>query len=309
MLEKIQQLKFPLILDGGLSNELEAQGHDLGHSLWSAKLLETEPEAIIKAHLAYLEAGAQCIITASYQASIRGFLETGYTRAKAEQLLALTVTLAEEAIKIYQQTNKTDNQPFIAASIGPYGAYLSDGSEYRGNYAITNTELTTFHRERLQILGETSADFFACETIPSYREAKILGDLLKEATKPAWITFSCKDDVHICDGTKIQEAVALFHDHPTIFAVGINCTAPKYISRLIKALKPEIGDKKLIIYPNAGMIYHPTTKTWHGTDSPQVFAKLTKEWISLGVDIVGGCCQIGPKHIEKVINSIQLDND
>lgn len=300
MLELIQQLKFPLILDGGLSNELEAQGHDLGHSLWSAKLLNTQPEAITQAHLAYLEAGAQCIITASYQASIHGFLETGYTKAEAEQLLVLTVTLAEQAIKIYQRTNKTDIKPFIAASIGPYGAYLADGSEYLGNYAISDRELTAFHRERLQILGKTNADFFACETIPSVREAKILGDLLKGATKPAWVTFSCKDDAHICDGTEIQEVVALFQDHPTIFAVGVNCTAPKYIMGLIQAIKPVIGDKNLIVYPNAGMVYQPTTKTWHGTDTPQIFAELTKEWINLGVDIVGGCCQVGPKHIRSV---------
>ena len=299
-MKNIPNIKYPLILDGGLSNELEAQGHDLIHQLWSAKLIATNPTAIIQAHLAYLNAGAQCIITSSYQASIQGFLDAGYDKVEAEQLLLKTVTLAEIAIDKYRATNKNKQQSLIAASIGPYGAYLADGSEYRGNYDITDLELEAFHLAQLKLLDKTNADLFACETVPSLQEAKVLSKLLRKATKPAWISFSCKDVEHINDGTKIQEVVALFKNHPNVFAIGVNCTAPKYIADLIKNIKLAVGDKKIIVYPNSGKVYTADTKTWHGTSNPATFVEKAKEWIDLGADIIGGCCQIGPRHIRGI---------
>ncbi len=299
-MRNIPDIKYPLILDGGLSNELKAQGYDLSHQLWTAKLIASSSEAIIQAHLAYLNAGAQCLITSSYQASIQGFLDAGYDRVAAEKLLLKTVTLAETAIEKYQIANKSKQQPLIATSIGPYGAYLADGSEYRGNYNITDSALAAFHWTQFQLLETTNADLYACETIPSLQEAKVLSQLLRKATKPAWISFSCKDESHISDWTTIQEGAALFKNHPNVFAIGVNCTAPKYISGLIKTLKSAVGDKKIIVYPNSGMIYNATTKTWHGTADPITFVEKAKEWRALGADIIGGCCQIGPEHIRGV---------
>jgi len=300
MLTPIQKIKYPLILDGGLSNELEAQGHDLSHQLWSAKLIATNPEAIIAAHLAYLKAGAQCIITASYQAAIQGFLDVGYTREKAEQLLLKTVTLAEIAIEKYQQLTDNKSRPLIAASIGPYGAFLADGSEYRGNYKITDNDLMAFHWQQFKLLDTTNADLYACETIPSFQEAKVLSQLLRKVTKPAWVSFSCRDAEHISDWTTIQDCAALFKNHPTVFAIGVNCTAPKHIAGLIKTLKSVVGDKKIIVYPNSGIIYNAEAKTWHGTADPTTFVEKAKEWVDLGVDIIGGCCLIKPKHIQGI---------
>jgi len=290
----------PLIIDGGLSNVLESQGFDLTHKLWSAKLLDSHPEAIIKAHLTYLEAGAQCIITSSYQASIQGFLDAGFDEKTAKQLLLKTVDLAEKAVEDYIRTTESNFRPLIAASIGPYGAYLANGSEYRGDYGVTDEVLQAFHQERLYLLDETNADFFACETIPSYQEAKILATILKKTAKPAWISFSCKDGRHINDGTKMADAVSLLQDHPNVFAIGVNCTEPKYISSLIKIIKTNAPSKRVVIYPNAGLAYDATTKTWSGTASPDTFVAETKEWVDLGADIIGGCCQIGPKYIEEI---------
>lgn len=298
----IKQLKnkltFPLIIDGGLSNVLEAQGFDLTHKLWSAKLLDTNPEAITKAHLTYLKAGAQCIITSSYQASIQGFLAVGYDKERAEKLLLKTVDLAEIAVEQYLETSKSDFIPLIAASIGPYGAYLADGSEYRGNYGVSEEILREFHLERIHLLDKTNADLFACETIPSYREAKILVDILKDTSKPAWVSFSCKDGQHINDGTKMEDCVSLFQDYPNVFAIGVNCTEPKFIASLVKIIKSTASDKKIVVYPNAGTVYDASSKTWSGTSSPDAFVVMTREWLNLGVDIIGGCCQIGPTHIK-----------
>lgn len=294
-------IHYPLLLDGGLSNELERQGHDLNHNLWSAKLLDTQPESIVQAHLAYLEAGAQCIITASYQASVAGFTELGYDQSVAKSFIKKSVALAEEARALFLAAHPNiAYTPLIAASVGPYGAYLADGSEYVGNYGVSDEVLRDFHLDRIHLLDDTNADCFACETIPSFQEATILADILQDTQKPAWISFSCKDDQHINDGTPIEACMELLTDHPKVFAVGVNCTAPKYVSGLIKTIKANIGDKKVIVYPNSGEVYNAQSKTWQGISDPDLFAEVSKEWRMLGADIVGGCCRIGTSHIEKM---------
>ena len=293
-------LKFPLLIDGGLSNVLEAGGYDLNHHLWTAKLLDENPEAIVNAHLAYLKAGAQCITTASYQASVPGFMAIGYTQEQAENLILKSVQLAEAAIKKAHQQALLVAKPIIAASIGPYGAYLADGSEYRGNYGITDQVLQEFHQDRLHLLSNSNADCLACETIPSFQEIKVLSKLLERIEKPAWVSFSCKDEGHLNDGSPLQRAAALFAKHPSVFAVGVNCTHPKYISKIIKTLKDCIGDKKVIIYPNSGEAYHAGTKSWMGLSDPEQYVTMAKEWLGLGADLIGGCCRIGTEHIIKI---------
>ena len=293
-------IKYPLLLDGGLSNVLENQGCNLNHKLWSARLLETNPKAIIRAHYAYLKSGAQCITTSSYQASVSGFMAIGYDRVTAEAFIYKSVLLAEIAIKCFMASGSNDFKPLIAASIGPYGAYLADGSEYHGNYGVSDETLRKFHLDRIRILDHSNADFFACETIPSFQEAKVLAEILNQTNKSAWLSFSCKDEHHLNDGTKIEECVAFFANHPKIFAIGVNCTAPKYISGLIKSIKARSGTKKIVIYPNSGEVYNAESKTWLGLSEPNLFAVMAKEWIELGIDILGGCCRIGPEHIRRI---------
>ncbi len=294
------KIRYPILLDGGLSNELEKQGCNLNHKLWSAKMLETTPEAIIEAHLAYLNSGAQCIITSSYQASIPGFMAIGYDRTTAETLILKSIELAEEAIKRFMTSRFNVTKPFIAASIGPYGAYLADGSEYNGNYGISDEKLREFHLPRIRILDCSNADFFACETIPNFQEAKVIAEILKETKKSAWMSFSCKDEHHLNDGTDIEECTAFFAKHPKVFAIGVNCTAPKYISGLITSIKKRSGLKKIVVYPNSGEVYNAESKTWIGLADPNLFAAMAKEWLELGSDILGGCCRIGPEHIKSI---------
>lgn len=296
------KIKYPLLIDGGLSNELEKQGCNLNDKLWSAKFLETNPEAIIQAHLAYLKSGAQCITTSSYQASVPGFMAIGYDRVTAETFILKSVQLAEVAIKRFMTSGFMDFRPLIAASIGPYGAYLADGSEYHGNYGVSDEKLREFHLLRIRLLDRSNADFFACETIPSFQEAKVLAEILKDAKKSAWVSFSCKDEHHLNDGTHVEECSALFSNHPKVFAIGVNCTAPKYISGLIKSIKVRSGAKKIVVYPNSGEVYNAKSKTWLGLSYPNLFAEMAKEWIELGADILGGCCRIGPEHIKSIAN-------
>ncbi len=293
-------IKYPLLIDGGLSNELEKQGCNLNQKLWSAKMLESDSEAIINVHLDYLNAGAQCIITSSYQASIPGFMAIGYDRTTAESYILKSVHLAETAIKRFMTSGNNRAKPFIAASIGPYGACLADGSEYHGNYGVSDEKLRAFHLSRIRALDNSNADFFACETIPSFQEAKVLAEILKETKKSAWMSFSCKDEHHLNDGTDIEECTAFFAKHPKVFAIGVNCTAPKYISGLIKSIKKRSGLKKIVVYPNSGEVYNAESKTWMGIADPNLFAAMAKEWLELGSDIIGGCCRIGPEHIKSI---------
>lgn len=298
-------LNYPFLIDGGLSNVLERQGQNLNHKLWTAKLLEGNPESIILAHYAYLESGAQCITTSSYQAAIPGLMAAGYDRDEAEVLLLKSVQLAEQAITRAMEAGIIDQKPLIAASIGPYGAYLADGSEYRGNYGVSDDAIGEFHRERIRLLDQSAADFFACETIPSYQEARVLSEILDQADKPAWISFSCKDEEHVSDGTRIEECVSLFTDHSKVFAVGVNCTAPEYVSGLIKRMKSSSGTKKIVVYPNSGEAYNAESKTWLGTSDPDLYVEMAKEWLNLGADLIGGCCKIGPDHIRRIGEILQ----
>lgn len=299
------QIKYPLLLDGGLSNELEKFGHDLNHCLWSAHLLESNPKAIEQVHLNYLQAGAQCITTASYQATIAGYKKIGYGQVQAEKLILKSIQLAEKAIEHYKSSNYHEFNPLIAASIGPYGAFLSDGSEYHGNYDVSDEVLKKFHLPRIKILDKSNADILACETIPSFQEAKVLADILQETEKPSWISFSCKDEKHLNDGTPIVDCAAFLSHHPKVFAIGVNCTSPEYISGLIKLIKSKSGAKKIIAYPNSGEIYDAKTKTWSRISDSEVFVELAKKWIELGVDIIGGCCRIGPEQIKSLSLSLK----
>ncbi len=162
------------MLDGGLATQLEAQGCDINSTLWSAALLQSNPQAIIDAHHAYLEAGAECIETASYQASRAGFRKLALSNNEADDLMRLSVELAKRA------RDELGSDVLIAASLGPYGAILHDGSEYTGDYDVSVDVLREFHTERLSVFDNSDVDVLALETIPSLEELadRLPGDQL-----------------------------------------------------------------------------------------------------------------------------------
>lgn len=293
-----------VILDGGLATELEARDLDLNDDLWSARVLIEQPDAIRRVHTDYLLAGADCVASASYQATIEGFAARGLDEHEAVALLRRSVTLALEARQMFwsEPENRIGRvKPLVAASIGPYGAYLADGSEFRGDYELDEGALVEFHRPRWEVLASSGADLLACETIPSRHEARALRLLLEESPDTqAWFSFSCRDEQHLSDGSLLADVLVELDDCPQIVAVGVNCTAPRFISALIHTASGATS-KPIAVYPNAGEGWDATTKRWVPVDqdSPTLVSSC-REWVDLGVRLIGGCCRTTPADIHQV---------
>ena len=292
-----------VILDGGLATTLEDLGYDLDDDLWSARVLLEDPEAIDRVHRDFLAAGADCITAATYQASLPGLSRRGLDPEQARAQLHAAVDLAVNARDEFwsHPENRADRRkPLVAASVGPYGAYLADGSEYVGNYGVTAEELADFHRERWNILASSRADLLACETLPNLREAAVLLELLDDTPDVwAWFSFSCRDGIHLCDGGPFFEAVDLCAAHPRVAAIGVNCTAPEFITPLMCAAR-EVTDRPLVAYPNSGEVFDPAGKCWRAGAPGTDLCETAPEWLSQGAVVIGGCCRIGPEAIAEL---------
>lgn len=288
-----------IVLDGGLATELENRGADLDHFLWSARLLAEAPELIRQVHEDYFSAGADVVATATYQASFAGFARAGFERGKGEELMRLSVALAVQARERFWSipTNREERlRPLIAASIGPYGASLHDGSEYHGNYDIGRQALRDFHAERLDMLADTQADLFAFETIPSQMEAEVLVELMGDyPEKVAWLSFSCRDDVHVSHGEPFAECAALADASGQVVAVGINCTAPQHIAGLLDSAAGL--QTPLVVYPNSGEHWVAGHNRWAGQGCSGF---PVRDWYERGARLMGGCCRTGPGDIREI---------
>jgi homocysteine S-methyltransferase len=282
----------PVVLDGGLATQLESQGHNLDSALWSARLLRDDPDAIMQAHLAYFTAGAQVATTASYQASLGGFARAGISRAEAEQLIRRSVRLAEQA-RTCQEDGK---DRWIAGSVGPYGAALADGSEYRGDYNRSVDELRAWHRPRIALLAEAGVDILALETIPCLAEVEALLAEVDGSRQPCWLSITCTRD-RTRAGEPAAAAFSLARDVEEIVAVGVNCIDPADAYPLVRSAG-EASGKPAVIYPNSGERWDSTARTWTGPKRWQ--PKDVTDWISGGARLVGGCCRVGPAEIQAI---------
>lgn len=278
------------MLDGGLATEMEKHGANLDDHLWSARMLIDAPEMVRRVHTDFLRAGADVIATATYQASFEGFAKAGYKPAQAERLMRLSVDLADLARETFWA--RTENRsgrlrPLVAASIGPYGACLHDGSEYHGNYGLDKKALIDFHRPRMALLAETDVDLFAFETIPSLLEAEALAELLQEfPQKCAWLSFSCKDERCISHGEPLSEGIQVAEAAEQIVAAGLNCTAPEYVNGLLDSL-PQVATT-VVVYPNSGETWSADGNQWSGTKCGSL---PVTDWFDRGARIIGGCCR------------------
>lgn len=302
VIEEILKQYPVVILDGALGTELENRGCDINDELWSAKVLMDNPEIIKEIHKDYFKAGADCAISSTYQATIECFMDKGMTKEEAIQLMKKSVQIAIDARDEFWEENKTMNRPkpFVAASVGPYGAYLIDGSEFKGGYTVSEDELVEFHRERIGILVESGADILACETVPCLSEAKALVRVLKEFPNVyAWIAFSAKDELHVSNGETIAECAAFLNQQEQVAAIGVNCTAPRFVKSLIAEIK-ENSSKPILVYPNSGEAYDVASKTWDEECSIDHFGQDTKLWFESGATVIGGCCRTTPKDIAEV---------
>ncbi len=304
-IEEILKHQRIAIIDGAMATELEARGCDLNDDLWSARVLLEQPELIRAVHLDYFNNGADIAITASYQATVDGFAKRGLSREQALDLIRKSVQLAQEARDEFwaKEENRVGRiRPLVAGSVGPYGAYLADGSEYRGDYILSEDELIAFHRPRIEALVASGADLLACETIPCGIEARALIRLLAEFPNMfAWFTFTAKDGEHISNGERIADIAAFLDGQPQAAAIGINCTSPLHIPSLVREIKKN-SSKPIIVYPNSGEYYSAVTNTWHGETSSDKFGLQSKEWFENGATLIGGCCRTTPGHIHEVSN-------
>lgn len=282
-----------VVLDGGLSTALEARGHDLSGSLWSARLLREDPAGVVAAHRGFVEAGAQVLITASYQASHIGYAAAGLTPEQCDADLEASVRLAREA---------ADGRALVAASVGPYGAALANGSEYTGYPHVGRSSLRDFHARRLERLVASSPDLVAVETIPELGEAEVVVQLLDEIAPslPYWVSFSATADARLTGGAPFTEAVDVVRG--SAIAVGVNCTAPAHIEELLASASPSVP---YVVYPNAGASYDADTKTWTDDGSSRFAPEALHRWQELGAALIGGCCGIAADGIQEIAGAVR----
>jgi homocysteine S-methyltransferase len=285
-----------------MATELEKLGCDLSGPLWSAQVLREQPERVAAVHAGYLAAGADCILTASYQVSTEAYAEIGLSPEDAAASLRESVRIAENVRADFSRSSA--RKILIAASLGPYGAALHNGAEYHGNYDISFDQLVSFHARRLAVLAETNADLVAFETVPSLEETRaIVAALERYPEISAWVSFTCRAAAHTAHGEPIADCGRFLDSAPQVVAVGVNCTTPAFVTPLIQALKASTV-KPIIVYPNSGEGWDSETRSWipesSGKADPTSFAESAREWREAGAQIIGGCCRTGPEHIAAI---------
>jgi len=287
-----------VLLDGGLSTALEERGHVLADALWTARLLLEAPSEVTAAHAAFVAAGAEVLITASYQVSEQGFVAAGLSAADARDALRASVGAARAA---------GGSTALVAASVGPYGAILHDGSEYRGRYGLSIDELVAFHRARVDVLISARPDALAVETIPDLDEAQALAQVLAAlppGAPPAWVSFSCGPGGALASGDDVADAAAAVAAVPGVVAVGVNCTAPGDVTAALARVR-SVTDLPLVAYPNRGGHWDAASGTW-GESAGVVDTAVVGEWLALGVRLLGGCCGYGPEALSQLASAVQL---
>ncbi|MEU3145480.1 MULTISPECIES: homocysteine S-methyltransferase [unclassified Streptomyces] len=285
------------VLDGGMSNQLAAAGHDLSDELWSARLLAEDAGAITEAHLAYFEAGADVAITASYQATFEGFARRGIDHGRTTALLALSVGSAREAAR----RARVSRPLWVAASVGPYGAMLADGSEYRGRYGLSVAELERFHRPRMEALAAAEPDVLALETIPDTDEAEALLRVLPGLGVPAWLSYSATGG-RTRAGQPLEDAFALAAEVDEVVAVGVNCCTPEDADHAV-ALAARVTGKPVVVYPNSGETWDAGARAWRGHAT--FTAERVTGWRESGARLIGGCCRVGPKTVSAIAATLR----
>lgn len=310
MLSKIQfeallKAEGSLVIDGALATELEARGHDLNHALWSAKVLRDDPASIERVHYDYYMAGAHIAITASYQASTAGLYDHfGMNESAARAMIVRSVQIARKARDSALKKGIDRDRPLlIAGSVGPYGSYLADGSEYRGDYERTIGEFKDFHRPRIEALVDAGSDLLALETMPNFKEIKALLELLQEDFPAVivWLSCTSKDSGHLSDGTPWSDVLALINGYVNaVIGFGINCVPFATAWQTLKNIS-DLTELPLVCYPNSGEIWDAKTKTWSGGSSSDYSnAQAVSSWTKNGARLVGGCCRTGPAYIDEV---------
>ena len=295
------------VLDGGLATELERLGVDLAGPLWSARALAAAPQAILAVHRSYIEAGADVLLTASYQVSSLGFAAAGLHGFEAARTAAADALQRSVALAVQAREQAPDL--LIAASLGPYGAALANGAEFHGRYGFAgdaeqHAALVRFHAQRIAVLAGTDADLLAFETLPSLAEARAIVEALRQWPRiGVWLSFTCRDGARTAHGEPVRGVAAFLDGAPQVLAIGVNCTAPALIAPLLRELRAGTA-KPLLAYPNSGEAWDLEHRCWvdsqQGAADVENYGTLARAWFQAGAQIVGGCCRTGPAHVRAV---------
>ncbi|KAF2176372.1 homocysteine S-methyltransferase [Zopfia rhizophila CBS 207.26] len=308
----------PIVLDGALATYLESLGADISGALWSAQILLSNPDLIYQAHLDYYRAGADVVITASYQASIPGLQRhLNLSVDESSKMIRKSVELAQKARTDYlrelarhgksKEKDSKEKRLLVAGSVGPYGAYLADGSEYRGDYMVTKEAMKAFHRDRIKVLVEAGADLLACETMPSMLEVKALVELLREdfGETKTWFSFTLRGEDKISDGTSLEQVVQALEKSEQVVALGVNCIPEGHALGALKRLS-KLTSKPLVVYSNSGEQWDADSRSWYGSRTEgSHLAELTLEWRKAGAMLIGGCCRTTPQDISIVDTTLR----
>jgi homocysteine S-methyltransferase len=287
-----------LVLDGGLGTLLEQHGHDLTSALWSARMLVENPDAIRAAHSEFFTSGARVGISSSYQVSYEAMHSLGIDGDGTDALLRRSIELVREAASEFDD----GIERWTAASVGPYGAMLADGSEYRGDYGLSVAALRDWHAPRLFALAAASPDVLALETIPCLAEVEALAAVLDGSGLEAWMSVTVAMGA-LRSGETLADAFAIAADSDEIVAVGINCSDPLDVAGAIATARATTT-KPIVVYPNSGEQWDAKNRRWMGRAGfPD---SLVREWVAAGASLVGGCCRVGPVEIGAMAAAIAL---
>jgi homocysteine S-methyltransferase len=214
-----------------------------------------------------------------------------------------SVALAREAADGAESEAGDGVRRLVAASVGPYGAVRADGSEYSGDYGVTDAFLRDFHGPRLEVLASAGADLLAVETIPSAQEAAVLLQLLSELDgPPAWLSLTCADASRTRRGEDARQVFALARGVGQVLAVGVNCTAPEHVAELVTSAAAATG-KPVVAYPNSGETWDATSHTWGGA-AAGVDPAAARAWVGLGARYVGGCCRVSSADLARLATGL-----
>jgi len=282
------------VIDGGLSTALELLGADISGPLWTAQTVIDDPALLERAHRSFVEAGADIIATASYQCGTKQFEAIGLSNKEARDALASMTTIARRAVE--------GTSVAVAASVGPFGASLANGSEYNGRYGVEWQQVEDYHREKLAILVDSGADFIAIETIPLADEALLIAEILEElGAPPAWFSFGFTDESQTYGLDSVDKAVLSIAGYADLVAIGMNCTHPRYVDSLLQSMSELVSGIPLIVYPNHGREWDAVARCWTGDSISISSIETVRRWVDLGARFIGGCCGVDPLGIAELV--------
>jgi len=286
------------LLDGGMGRELQRIGAPFRQPEWSALALIEAPEFVLQAHRSFIAAGARIISTNSY-AVVPFHLGEERFAEHAQALAERAGRLAREA------ADESPTPVTVAGSLPPaLGSYRPDLFDHARSVAI--------HRQLIAGLRER-VDVWLAETQSSVAEARAVAEALGAQPKPLWLSFTLLDEVagapRLRSGETVAEAVRVAAELGAAVVL-FNCSQPEVMAAALheaRVVIQRLGQAiELGVYANA---FPPVSAAAKANSTlleirddltPQAYLQWASSWVAAGANIVGGCCGIGPEHIERL---------